>query len=243
MIEIWRPQVQHSGDSRLAYDSIYTDAGIHLLDSFYIWLLNLIKPPANARLLDVSCGEGALVMWARRRGIAAYGLDFSLAAIRRADSSTGQTSFMVGDGARLPFPAAYFDYVTCIGSLEHFERPMLGIREIQRTLHPAGRACILLPNTFSLLGTVNYARKTGRIFDDGQPIQRYNTRHGWTHLLEANGLRVNATEKYELPWPQTVHDWWWYLRRPRKMAHLLVGLALPLNLANCHVFLCSRDDP
>ena len=240
MIEIWHPQVQHGADSRLAYDGIYTDAGIHLLDSFYIWLLSLIQPPSGANLLDVSCGEGALVMWARRRGVAACGVDFSRAAIRRACATTGQPSFTVGDGARLPFSTAQFDYVTCIGSLEHFEQPALGIREIQRTLRPEGKACILLPNTFSLLGTVNYARKTGEIFDDGQPIQRYNTRMGWARLLAENGLPVYRVEKYELPWPQTAVDWRWYLRRPRKLAHLLVGMMLPINLANCHVFLCSR---
>lgn len=242
MIEIWHAQVQRGDGSRRAYNDIYADTGIHLLDSFYLWLLSLIKPQPGTSLLDVSCGEGALVMWARRQAILAYGLDFSTMAIRRAYSRTTMPSFMVGDGTRLPFPDERFDYVSCIGSLEHYEDPTLGIREIQRTLRPKGTACILLPNTFSLLGNVNYARKHGDAFDDGQPIQRYNTRLGWARLLEGNGLRVCRVEKYELPWPRTIADRCWYLRRPRKLAHLLVGLALPLNLANCHVFLCSRGD-
>jgi hypothetical protein len=113
--------------------------------------------------------------------------------------------------------------------------------EIHRVLRPGGSACILLPNTFSLLGNVNYARKTGEVWDDGQPIQRYNTRGGWARMLEGSGLAVQRVVGYELPAPRTKRDLFWYLRRPRKVAHLLVGRMLPLNLMNCHVFLCRRS--
>lgn len=242
MIEIWRPQIRGTDDSQRAYDHIYNDEGIRLLDSFYLWLLSLLNPQPGCRLLDVSCGQGVLVGFARQAGIAAYGLDFSRAAIRHARAVAG-ASFAVGDGARLPFPDQSFDYVTCIGSLEHFADPLAGMREIQRTLRRDGLASILLPNTFSLLGNVNYARKHGDAFDDGQPIQRYNTRVGWMRMLMQSGLQVQRVVKYELPWPRTRADWSWYLRRPRKIAHLLAGLAVPLNLANCHVFLCSKSLP
>ncbi len=239
MIEIWRPQIRGTDESQRAYDDIYDDAGIRLLDSFYLWLLSLVDPQPGRRLLDVSCGQGALVGFARQANIAAYGLDFSRAAIQRAQAAIG-ASFIVGDGTRLPFPDQSFDYVTCIGSLEHFADPLAGMREISRTLRPDGAACILLPNTFSLFGNINYARTHGDAFDDGQPIQRYNTPVGWRHMLAQSGLHVQRTVKYELPWPRTRGDWGWYLRRPRKIAHLLAGIALPINLANCHVFLCAK---
>lgn len=242
MIEIWRPQIRGTDESQRAYDDIYDDAGIRLLDSFYLWLLSLLNPQPGRRLLDVSCGQGALVGFARQAGIAAYGLDFSRAAIRRARAAIG-ACFVVGDGTRLPCPDQSFDYVTCIGSLEHFADPLAGMREISRTLRPDGAACILLPNTFSLFGNINYARKHGDAFDDGQPIQRYNTPVGWSHMLAESGLNVQRVEKYELPWPRTRSDRGWYLRRPRKIAHLLAGMALPINLANCHVFLCARSTP
>ena len=243
MIEIWHPQIRGTDESRRAYDDIYGHEGIQLLDSFYLWLLSLVNPRPGCRLLDVSCGQGALVGFARQAGVEAYGLDLSSAATRRARAATGHACYTVGDGARLPFPSQGFDYVTCIGSLEHFTDPLAGMREIGRTLRNAGAACILLPNTFSLLGNVDYARKHGNAFDDGQPIQRYNTRVGWTRMLEQSGLRVQRVVKYELTWPRTRADWGWYLHRPRKIAHLLVGVAVPLNLANCHVFLCSRAKP
>jgi SAM-dependent methyltransferase len=243
MIEIWHPQVRGSAESQAVYDAIYSHQGIRLLDSFYLWLLKLLDAEPGSRVLDVSCGVGALVTFGRRSGLAAFGVDFSAAAIAAARRSAGQACFSVSDGTQLPFRDATFDYVTCIGSLEHFEHPEAGMTEIRRVLRPAGRACILLPNTFSLLGNVNYARKTGDVWDDGQPIQRYNTPIGWIRMLEAAGLAVERVVKYELPSPRTGRDWLWYITRPRKMAHLLVGLVLPLNLANCHVFLCRSCVP
>ena len=241
MIEIWRPDVDGTGESQAAYDAIYGHEGIRQLDSFYLWLLGLLQAEPASRLLDVSCGEGKLVTFAVQAGLTACGVDFSAAAIRAAAMGAGPAGFAVGDGTRLPFGDGWFDYVTCIGSLEHFERPMVGMSEISRVLRPSGRACILLPNTFSLFGNVDYVRKIGDVWDDGQPIQRYNTRNGWTRMLENSGLSVERVARYELPVPRTRRDAVWYLKRPRKVLHLMAGFLVPANLANCHVFLCHSS--
>ncbi len=241
MIEIWHPEIGSLSQSQSAYEEIYASKGIRHLDSFYLWLLGLLRPGVGDRLLDVACGEGMLVKFARSKDVMAYGIDLSYAAIRRAGQESPGGGFLVGDGAALPFPDAAFDYVTCIGSLEHYVDPSAGAREIQRVLRAGGKACILLPNTFSLLGNVMYAWRHGDVFDDGQPIQRYNTRWGWQRLLEQNGLRVLRVVKYEIVWPQTWADGWWYLSRPRKISHLLVGLVIPLHLANSLVYICTRS--
>jgi SAM-dependent methyltransferase len=240
VIEIWHTREEAQAGSQAAYDEIYTGAGICLRDSFYLWLVRLLQPQAGRRLLDVSCGQGTLVRFARQAGLNACGADFSGAAVRRARQLVGTGSFALADGTQLPFPDAAFDYCTCIGSLEHFVDPEGGMREIGRVLRPGGTACVLVPNTFSLFGNVNYARKRGEIFDDGQPIQRYNTRGGWQAMLERSGLRVQAVKKWEIETPYTLPDVLWYLRRPRKVAHLLAGLIVPTNLANSLVYLCGR---
>lgn len=241
MIEIWHPRMNLPGQSQSAYDAIYERKGIRLLDSFYLWLLDLLSPQVGDRLLDVACGEGVLVRFARSRGVIAYGIDLSHAAIRRACRTDPGKGFVVGDGEILPFPDEAFKYITCIGSLEHYVDPSAGVREIRRVLCAGGRACILLPNTFSLLGNVMHAWRHGDVFDDGQPIQRYHTRWGWQRLLEQNGLRVLRVVKYEMAWPQTQADRRWYLSRPWKIGHLLIGLVIPLHLANCLVYICTRS--
>jgi SAM-dependent methyltransferase len=242
LIEIWHTQIRRTDESQSAYDAIYGDEGIRMLDSFYLWILKLVNPRPNGRFLDVSCGQGTLVGLARQAGAQSYGLDFSAVAVRRAREGIQHHCFTVGDGAHLPYPDQCFDYVTCIGSLEHFDEPSTGMQEIRRVLRGDGAAYILLPNTFSLLGNVRYACRHGDAFDDGQPIQRYNTRLGWTRMLLQSGLRVQWVAKYEITRPRTRADLSWYLRRPRHLAHLLIGLAVPLNLANCHVFVCARAE-
>ena len=190
----------------------------------------------------MACGEGKLVEFALRKGAVAWGIDLSGEAIAKAQARARSGHFLVGNGENLPFPDESFDIVTCIGSLEHFLDPASGVREIQRVLRPSGRACILLPNTFSLLGNVLYAWRHGEIFDDGQPIQRYNTCRGWWLFLEQNGLRVRRVEKYEMPWPRCWKDLWWYLRKPTKIAHLMLTPLIPLHLANCFVYLCAKAE-
>ena len=97
MIEIWHSEISTGWHSKAAYDVIYTGGGIRLQDSFYLWLIELLAPGSHGRLLDVSCGEGALVGFARQQGIEAHGIDFSSAAIRRARQATGYDCFVVGN--------------------------------------------------------------------------------------------------------------------------------------------------
>ncbi|MGQ9491467.1 MAG: class I SAM-dependent methyltransferase [Anaerolineae bacterium] len=234
MLEI-RHVDRHIGVQQ-AYDDIYSGQGIRHLDSFYRWILRLLRPVPGKRLLDVACGVGVLPRMAASMGIAAHGFDLSWQAMRFGAGSTAR--YLVANGERIPYADGIFDYVTCIGSLEHYENPAIGVREIARVLSPSGIACVLLPNTFSLLGNVLFAWHEGRTADDGQPIQRYAARYEWQDLLEANGLTVVRTVKYERELPISLADMGWYLRHPKDLVHLLLASLVPLNLANCFVFLC-----
>lgn len=226
------------GWTRAAYDDIYSGAGIRQLDSFYHWLLRLLQPVPGRRLLDVACGEGVLPNVARKRhGLDAWGVDLSLAAAR-IGSSEGRATFSVASGEQLPFADHSFDYVTCIGSLEHFLDMPTGIREMRRALKPGGLACILLPNTYGLLNNVYKAFKTGMSTIDEQPLQRYAARHEWELLLAAGGLRVERTVKYERETPDSLADWQWYAQHWRAAVKLALTPFIPLNLASCFVYLC-----
>ncbi len=235
MLEIRR--VSEQASVQRAYDNIYRGSGIRQLNSFYRWILRLLQPKPGMRLLDVACGMGVLPRLAADMGLEAYGLDLSEYALR-SGSWSSLARLLVANGERVPCADSIFDYVTSIGSLEHYEDPATGVREIARVLAPSGLACILLPNTFSLLGNVLFAWHTGRTADDGQPIQRYAARYEWQDLLEANGLAVVRTVKYERELPTSLGDVIWYLRHPKAVAHLILMPLLPINLANSFVFLC-----
>ena len=226
--------------SKSVYEDIYTTTEIRHLDSFYQWLLDLLDAQSGRRLLDISCGVGSLPRLAAQSGLKAHGVDFSEAALRVTHQEAPAVGPVVGDGERLPYQDACFDYVTHIGSLEHYEHPEAGAQEIARVLKPDGRACVLLPNTFGILGNVWTALRTGRTFDDGQPIQRYAARMEWQDLLEQAGLTVVQTVKYDQIWPRTLADVQRLLTHPKDIIRLILGPFVPLNWTNYFVYLCQH---
>jgi SAM-dependent methyltransferase len=243
MMEIRHIQISTTADEINAYDEIYNTQGIRHLDSLYLWILSLLDAHPGQTLLDVSSGEGTLGYLAAQHGLRSYGVDFSFAALKKCDKDYGLGSTCVSNAEHLPIADSSFDFITNIGSVEHYLEPEIAIREMSRVLKPEGVACVLLPNAFSLFGNVQYVCQTGDVFDDGQPLQRYNTRLGWHRLLTQNGLEPFKTLKYEREWPRTIQDGWWYLRRPLKVLKLLISPLVPVNLANSIVYLCRPLEP
>ena len=242
MIEIRHEHIHTPADEIKAYDKIYDTVGIRHLDSLYLWILSLLDIRPGQTLLDVSTGEGSFVYFALRHGLRAYGMDFSFVALKKGLKDYKMDSIWLSDAERLSIADGSFDFVVNIGSLEHYFGLESAIREMSRVLKADGVACILVPNTFSLFGNVQYVWQTGDVFDDGQPLQRYNTRSGWHDLLVENGLRPFRTLKYERVWPRTFKDVFWYLRRPLKALKLLISPLIPINLANSIVYLCRPLD-
>ena len=240
MIEIRHATITDTANSQFAYDDLYSEGGIDLSDSYYLWLLEKIKPVPGKVMVDVSCGRGKLAAYARKRGLRVIGLDFSLSALKVAQHSDPEQDLIVSDGEQIALKAQVADYVTHIGNLEHYQNPNIGVQEVARLLKPDGTAVILLPNGFSIVGNIQHVRKTGQVFDDGQPIQRYNTREGWQELLEANGLSVIKTIRYEHFLPKTKRDWLSHLKRPSRLLRWALAWAIPFNLSNCFVYFCKR---
>ena len=227
--------------SRQAYNEIFRRKNFRHRDSFYLWILELIKPCPGSVLLDISCGEGRLVQLAYQRFALhrAIGVDFALWGIYKGAQEEPRANWLVGDGETLPLPDNCADYVTHIGSLEHYNSPLKGVREIARVLKPNGIACILLPNAFGLLGNIHYVCRFGEIFDDGQPIQRYATRRTWEALLVQGGLIIERIIPYgEVNKPRTLNDLIWMCKNPQKFAKLALVRFIPVNLANHFVFIC-----
>ena len=241
MIEIRHPHMDTGSDTQEAYNTIYDEQGIQHSDSFYLWLISLLKPQPGRLIIDISTGQGRLVTLANQAGLKSIGTDFALSGVKIGRSNTPEAGWAIGDGERLPFEGKCADYITHIGSLEHYQDPLAGMAEITRLLKPSGKCVVLLPNTFGLIGNIKYALKTGEIFDDGQPLQRYNTLRGWQTMLESSGLVTDRVVKYEREWPRTRKDLLWYLHRPMKILRLCAAFFIPVTLANCLVYICHRS--
>jgi ubiquinone/menaquinone biosynthesis C-methylase UbiE len=233
-------EIRHAEDSpdalRQAYDSFYSERTTEHHHSYYRWILRQLQPRPGTRLLDLCCGSAVLAVEARRRGVAAVGVDFAVGPMRGAAAPV-----VAGDALQLPFADGQFEYVINLGSLEHFEDMQHGAREMLRVLHPRGTCLVLVPNTFGMLGTIMYARFNGDIVDDGQPLQRYATRVQWQQLLERTGFEVMRVIGYEFPPPETAADWWRFARNPRGLLiPTLIWPFIPVNLASNLVFFCRR---
>jgi SAM-dependent methyltransferase len=240
LVELRGPQVDSARDSSRGYDQLHDSGYLRQRESFYKWLLSLLRPRTGLRLLDVSCGQGPFLQVAKEAGLQVFGIDLSSQAVGMAAVQVPGASVSLANAENLPYSSSAFDYATNIGSLEHYFHPHRAVREMARVLHPDGVAMILLPNTFGLLGNILHVWRTGDVFDDGQPLQRYGTSAQWHRLLELNGLCVTRTVKHEREFPRTWVDLRWYLRRPHKLARVLLTPLIPLHLSSFLVYLCRK---
>src|SRR5258705_6126462 len=115
-------------------------------DAAYPVFLDLLGATAGSRLLDVSCGAGSLLAAAHARGIESVGVDLSDEAVRLAKRVAPTAEVAVGAGEAIALRAGTFDYVTCLGSLEHLLDMGQGLEEMNRVAKPGAWFCIMVPN-------------------------------------------------------------------------------------------------
>src|SRR4249920_2126308 len=120
-------------DVKTWYNQHYAAKGLQSMRpaAAYPVFLDLLGATAGTRLLDVSCGTGSLLSAARARDVEAVGIDLSDEAVRLAKRVARDAEVTVGAGEALPFDNASFDYVTCLGSLEHFLDMGQGLEEMK----------------------------------------------------------------------------------------------------------------
>ncbi len=90
----------------------------------------------GARVLDVGCGNGKMLLPLVRAGFDAIGLDFSRGALL---TIAGQKAVQ-GDARNLPLKGSAFDAAVCYDVLQHLLEGERGaaIREVYRVLAPGG---------------------------------------------------------------------------------------------------------
>ncbi|TBR71302.1 MAG: class I SAM-dependent methyltransferase [Nevskiaceae bacterium] len=125
-------------------------------------ILDLMGDLAGVHVLDVGCGDGALVCAAASRGAEATGVDpdpAMLAAARtRADKDGITAAFLEGRIERLPFPDAAFDVVVSITVLCFVPDASASVREMARVLRPGGRLVLGELGRWSLWALVRRLR-------------------------------------------------------------------------------------
>jgi len=97
---------------------------------------------ANARCLDLGCGQGNTTrLLAEAIGATdCIGVEYDAALVEyaSAQSNLAGVSFQQGDVTRLPFPDASFDVAFCRYLMIHLADPISGVREMLRVVRPGG---------------------------------------------------------------------------------------------------------
>jgi len=225
---------------RHAYNQSYSESDfLRDTDASYRWVLKKLGVVPGKHLLDIAFGLGILLNEAHLKGLHVTGVEISNTAAQIVQRSLPFARLILADGEALPFANATFDYVTNLGSLEHFLHPEKGILEIIRVLKPNGRVAILLPNAYYLPDLLLKVWLRGYGPNHHQIIERFAAVNEWRDFLIKNGLHVQRVYKYNFMLPQNLRDLNWYARHPRKLIPPLVGLLIPFNFSFSFLYICE----
>jgi ubiquinone/menaquinone biosynthesis C-methylase UbiE len=95
-------------------------------------LVEFIGITPDQNVLDVGCGTGIIARTAADRGATVTGLDLNEAMLTVARRLRPELTWLQGDAAALPFPAAGFDVTLCQSALMFVADPTAALREMAR---------------------------------------------------------------------------------------------------------------
>ena len=129
------------------------------------YLFQQINPAADAAVLDVGCGTGALLEEFVQRGFSnCYGLDISAANLSFARSISAPAARLVrGDAHQLPFPDGAFDLAVCHYTLLWVADPMRVTAEMRRVTRPGGYVVALAEPDYG--GRIDYPAELSKLAD------------------------------------------------------------------------------
>jgi 2-polyprenyl-3-methyl-5-hydroxy-6-metoxy-1,4-benzoquinol methylase len=136
----------------LSRSSSVASAANYLMPSNFQRTMNAVRrmmePLANARILDVGCGRGAMsAAFAKHNHV--VGVDFSPSLLRRA-AEAGLEVYLA-DATQLPFQPGQFDCVFCINLIQHILEPQALIKSLEEATRPGGEVLIVSLNRECLL--------------------------------------------------------------------------------------------
>lgn len=234
-----------------------TDKELDTLKTFYdeVYYANDQKAPQNYRhlnalaakfdigkshqVLDIACGLGEWLKVCESRGAGVYGIDLSSKAIEFCQKNIPAGEFYAQPAENLPFVTDQFDYVTCLGSLEHFVEPVNAIKEMVRVAKPDAKFILLVPNADFLTRKLKLYAGTNQ--KDAKEVVR--TLDEWQEMFEAAGLETKSRWKdlHVLSWGWITMGGW--LRTPVRLLQALALAVWPLKWQYQVYHLCvSRKD-
>ncbi len=224
-----------------SYNNIFNSSDrLQEMPSYYTWVLKHLCAKKEGLLLDIATGLGSILIDSEKIGLKPIGIDISITAIRRLKEADPNSRALLGDGETLPFADSSFDYVTNLGSLEHFLDPTKGIREISRLLKDNGLAAIFVPNSYYLIDIIRNVLIKGYGPTHDQPIERFATKNEWGDLIKENGLQLEKIYPYNFLFPKNKTDWDFIKHKPKKIIASMFSFMIPVNLSYSFLYICRK---
>ncbi len=114
-------------------------------------ILALLNIRSGDRVLDVGCGSGEFTRYIALDSDATFtGVDNDPPLIDYACShATDNTSYLLADACRLPFPDGSFDLIVSHTFLTSVADPAAAMKEMRRVCKPGGRIASITPDSFN----------------------------------------------------------------------------------------------
>jgi SAM-dependent methyltransferase len=168
------------------------DAYWYYRDSFF----DRLVPPPGRRSIEIGCGEGRVARDLAARGHRVVGVDSSPTLVAHAQQADPDGSYLVADGACLPFSDGCSDLVLAYNSLQVVPDMPATVREAARVLLPQGRFCLCVSHPITDVGRFDgedadapfvhredyFARR--RVDDKVERDGLEMTFRGWTYSVE-----------------------------------------------------------
>lgn len=172
-------------------------------------------------MLDIGCGRGTFVTYARDVGIEAYGFDFSEWAINEGRYPRCKREWLkVHDVTKpWPYPAKSFDLITALDILEHVYLGDLPF--VLSELYRVARKWVFLQIAVAGSGGLQGREEEGYILKKGEPIPIH---------LEGCAVAGHVTLRKEAWWYEKLEHDDWVPRRD--MVNWFISLVHPDHIKN-----------
>ncbi|PIP29378.1 hypothetical protein COX27_01785 [Candidatus Kuenenbacteria bacterium CG23_combo_of_CG06-09_8_20_14_all_36_9] len=204
--------------------------------SRFLSYLKLLE--ADKKILDIACGTGFLLKVANEKGLKTFGIDISDEAVKIAKENSPSSEIITASAENLPFENIFFDYVSCLGSIEHFLDINQGLREMLRVGKSGAKFLLVVPNKNYFVWW--FTKNKGTHQRDFQ--EELKSLKEWRDIF--NNLGFKILDIYQDDWPSRCLPWFYSFNPIKILKRLFFKLAwliLPLNYTYQFIFICQKN--
>jgi SAM-dependent methyltransferase len=135
----------------------------------YEYVLKLLNPYSNVKLLDIGCGTGLFCDIAHSKGAQVTGIDASDKLIEHAKERNASIDFMVGEMEELPSKSKSFDIVCGFNSFQYAESIKNALTDARRVLKDKGKLVAMIWGNKEDCEAASYLKAVGSLLPPPPP--------------------------------------------------------------------------